>query len=220
MRRTPRSEPGNRTNPLRRGIAGSQSTTDTGGGRRRDASHHLERVQMDCLNLRGPEGIAFDLTSDYCVFCRGCATHSLLPVASSDFKHSTLCCLCMLILQDLALRTETLVDADLRPLESARNQPDAVEFMAIEVRPTNGTEGMACLFCEQDGKFSLWRPVTSVVPTLFCQHCMHSFLRLHGMLTGSNGPAEDFLAMLEEQSAVDAIEELLGLPDSAEWRAA
>ena len=153
MRRTPRSEPGNRTNPLRRGIAGSQSTTDTGGGRRRDASHHLERVQMDCLNLRGPEGIAFDLTSDYCVFCRGCATHSLLPVASFDFKHSTLCCLCMLILQDLALRTETPVDADLRPLESARNQPDADEFMAIEVGRQTGRREWPVFFANKTVSF-------------------------------------------------------------------
>lgn len=174
---------------------------------------------MDCSSFCGPEGTAFHLTSDRCVFCCGCATHSLLSIASSDFKHSTLCCLCMLIFHELALRTETPVDADLRPLVPAGKEPDPDEFMVVEVRPTAGTEGMACLFCDQDGRFSLWRPVTSIVPTLFCQHCMHSFLRLHGMLTGSNGPAEDFLAMLEEQSAVDAIEELLGLPDSAEWRA-
>ena len=185
---------------------------------------------MDVLNLRRPQGCAFSLTSNHCVFCRTCATHSFLPKDSSEFADSTVCCQCLLILGDaLAALTEAPSGDELRPPTLAQNQASTVDIMVFEFREsvrTNTTPSHEspiasplCPFCDDEGRFFLLPPVSSAFPSLFCQKCMHTLLRVRGLLMGETGPATTFLTVLEEQSAVTTVEELLGLPERDEWRA-
>ena len=94
---------------------------------------------MDTLDFRDPHRTAFNLTSERCVFCHACASHSLLPPDATAFLDSTLCCQCLLVFFDaVSVLAESLAERNL--LLPTPDQGRAFRTVKIVLEPDEPDE--------------------------------------------------------------------------------